>query len=331
MQLVRQNGRLLVRIEAMEAHLGLGPTGPTMGLPVGTPAPPFRLTSLDGDMLTLDALRAVGKPVLLLFAHPDCGLCTALLPDIGRWQREHVATLTLALLSQGTPEANRAKVGRHKLTHVLLQQDGEVAQAYEVDGTPAAVLVQPDGTIGSPLALRAEAIRALVARAVLLPISVPVRLPAAGNGQGPATEPGLPVGPQIGDPAPALVLPDLTGKTIDLATFRGYKTLVLFWSPECGFCQRMLDDLKAWETNPPPGAPQLLVVSRGTVEANQAQGLRSPMVLDQGFTVGRTFGADGTPMAVLVDAEGHIASGVAAGAPAVFALARRVQATAVTA
>jgi Methylamine utilisation protein MauE len=40
-QLVRQNGRLLVRLEAMEAHLGLGPTGSTVGLPVGTPAPPY--------------------------------------------------------------------------------------------------------------------------------------------------------------------------------------------------------------------------------------------------------------------------------------------------
>ena len=32
-------------------------------------------------------------------------------------------------------------------------------------------------------------------------------------------------------------------------------------------------------------------------------GLRSPLVLDQDFSVGNTFGATGTPMAVLVDAE----------------------------
>jgi protein-disulfide isomerase len=103
-------------------------------------------------------------------------------------------------------------------------------------------------------------------------------------------------------------------------------TLVLFWSPECGFCQRMLDDLKGWETNPQPGAPQLLVVSRGTVAANQAQGLRSPVVLDQGFTVGRAFGATGTPMAVLVDGNRKIASEVVAGAQAILALAEGEQA-----
>jgi hypothetical protein len=88
----------------------------------------------------------------------------------------------------------------------------------------------------------------------------------------------------------------------------------------------MLDGLKAWETTPPVGAPQLLVVSRGTVEANRAQGLRSPVVLDQGFTVGRAFGAEGTPMAVLVDSNGTIASQVVAGAAAILALARGEQA-----
>ena len=51
-------------------------------------------------------------------------------------------------------------------------------------------------------------------------------------------------------------------------------------------------------------------------------GLRAPVVLDQGSSVMRAFGANGTPMAVLVDAHGRIASEVAAGAPAVLALAR---------
>jgi hypothetical protein len=50
-------------------------------------------------------------------------------------------------------------------------------------------------------------------------------------------------------------------------------------------------------------------------------GLHSPVVLDQNFNAGRAFSANGTPMAVLVDVKGKIASEVAAGAPAVLALA----------
>jgi thiol-disulfide isomerase/thioredoxin len=98
--------------------------------------------------------------------------------------------------------------------------------------------------------------------------------------------------------------------------------LVLFWRPSCGFCSRMLPDLKAWEENARNGAPKLLVVSTDSVADNKAMGLRSPVVLDEkGMSVGSKFAAGGTPMAVLVDAHGKIASELAPGAPAVLELA----------
>jgi peroxiredoxin len=125
---------------------------------------------------------------------------------------------------------------------------------------------------------------------------------------------------QIGSPAPVFSLPDLTGQEVTLEAFRGQPVLVLFWNPGCGFCARMLPDLKRWEATAPERAPKLLLVSGGTVEANRAMGLQAPVVLDQGFTVGQAFGAGGTPSAVLVDAEGRIASAVAVGAAQVFRL-----------
>jgi len=89
----------------------------------------------------------------------------------------------------------------------------------------------------------------------------------------------------------------------------------------------MLPDLKAWETNARNGEKRLLVVSTDSVADNKAMGLRSRVVLDKdGMSVGRQFGAGGTPMAVLVDAEGKIASELAAGAPAVLELAGQEQA-----
>ena len=116
-------------------------------------------------------------------------------------------------------------------------------------------------------------------------------------------------------------LPDLEGHTVELADFRGQETLVLFWNTGCGFCQQMLPGLKEWEVEAIEGAPRLLVVSAGTEEANKAMGLTSPVLLDQNFATGRAFGASGTPSAVLVDAEGKVASEVAVGAPAVMELA----------
>jgi thiol-disulfide isomerase/thioredoxin len=112
---------------------------------------------------------------------------------------------------------------------------------------------------------------------------------------------------------------------VDLREFRGSNTLLLFWRPSCGFCRRMLDDLKAWETSRPHGAPSVLVVSSGTVEENTAMGLRSPVVLDQDFSTGTAFGADGTPMAVIIDAGGRIASDLVSGASAVMGLANSAE------
>ena len=85
----------------------------------------------------------------------------------------------------------------------------------------------------------------------------------------------------------------------------------------------MLPDLKELESNPPEGAPKILVVSTGTAQENKALlGLRSTVVLDQGFATGSAFGTNGTPTAVLVDEEGKIASEAAVGASAVLTLAR---------
>src|SRR5205085_2672241 len=190
---------------------------------------------------TLDFLRAGGKPILLLFSDPGCGPCMALMPEIGRWQRDYMGKLTLALISRGTPEANRAKSTEHGITQLLLQKDREIAEAYRDQGTPAAVLIRPDGTIGSPLAMGADAIRALVASAVGLPVlrvapsGAPVNgnaLPMApsvnGNGNGAqpaATQPGQAIASKVGTSAPDFSLPDLSGKTVNLSDFQGSKTL----------------------------------------------------------------------------------------------------------
>ena len=323
--LFRQNGRLLVRLDAVEKRLGAAdlaaipsedqPEEQRRGLPPGSPAPAFSLPGLYGETHTLDSLRAPDKPVVLLFTDPDCGPCTALLPEIGRWQREHPEALTISLVSRGSVEENRAKTAEHGVERVLLQEDWEVAESYEVKGTPSAVLVNPEGTIGGTLAEGPEEISALVGHLA------EGRTPCADCGGFHDDNEVEPEGKEIGDPAPDLELPDLSGESVKLSHFGGSETLVVFWSPGCVFCQQMLPDIKEWEKNPPKGSPKLLVVSSGTVEENEAMGFSSRVVLDERFGAGRAFGASGTPSAVLVDAEGDIASEVTVGAPAILALA----------
>jgi hypothetical protein len=87
----------------------------------------------------------------------------------------------------------------------------------------------------------------------------------------------------------------------------------------------MLPDLKAWEASPPEGAPQLVVILPYQPEGNQVVPFRSPILIDREQAAAMAFEVNGTPMAVLLDAEGRVASDVAAGAEAVFRLAGRTQ------
>ncbi len=296
--LLRQYGRMLVRLESLESKSGIASEeNPAAGLAEGTPAPDVRFTTLDGEGVSLDQLGASGKTLLLVFTEPSCGACDELLPDISKWQIDHRDRLAVIPVSRGTAEANRSKYASLKLSGVLLEKEREASQAFRVAATPSAVLIA-DHKIASALAVGPDRIRELVARATLPP---PLKK---------------------GDRLPGLRLPDLGGEYFELESLRGRRSLMLFWSPTCGFCGQMLDDLKKWESNRRSGTPELIVISSGSADANREQGLRSRVLLDAQFKVGRMVGAEGTPSAVLVDEQGKLASAVEVGASAVLGLAR---------
>src|ERR1700680_980546 len=62
--LLRQNGRLMLRLEEVEAKLGSPAEAATPGLPVNSAAPGFSLTEVDGGVVTLDSLNETGKPLV---------------------------------------------------------------------------------------------------------------------------------------------------------------------------------------------------------------------------------------------------------------------------
>lgn len=172
-QLVRQNGRILARLDEVERG---GLEAPHADVLIGSPAPAFDLPAADGGRLSLGGLLARGRPVLLVFGHVDCGPCQALLPQLARWQQERAQEVTVALVSEGSPEAASS------VRDVALQVEREVAEAYDVTATPAALLIHGDGRIGSPLALGADAIAALLPEPVSQPEAVDRRVPGFALG-----------------------------------------------------------------------------------------------------------------------------------------------------
>lgn len=309
--LMRSHGRVLLRLDKVESALSEAGIEvaeeallPELGLDPGTPAPAFAAESTTGSSVSLDDLLAPGLPVLLAFASPNCGPCKALMPKLAQWQVEHAESLTLAVAISGERDSVRAEAEENEFQWALLDADLALYDAYQATGTPSAVLISADGTIASYVASGANEIEQLVERAL------------AGDEHYEQIE-GLP----IGAASPELDLRDLDGEPVSFADPDGRQTLVLFWNPDCGFCRSMLDDLLAWERNTPVGAPRLVVVSSGDGASSRADGFGSTVALDADFSAGTTFDAGGTPMAVLLDAEGRIASPLVAGAEAVLSLA----------
>ena len=192
-QLLRQNGRILLRLDDLEKRLDeleFGSADQPEGLPLGSDAPAFELTNLAGGRKALAQFR--GQQVLLIFFNPECGFCREMMPKLAaissrsrRGDEEgsanpkseiqdpksddrlltSAATEKLAqiiILTTGDTEKNRQLFAEHKLEcPVLLQKETEVATAYQTTGTPSGYLIGADGTIASQLAMGAEALLAL--------------------------------------------------------------------------------------------------------------------------------------------------------------------------
>jgi uncharacterized membrane protein YphA (DoxX/SURF4 family)/peroxiredoxin len=168
LQLMRQHGRLLLRLDALEQIVA--PQGRVShsdaaipnGLPLGTPAPDFELPEAGGSVVRLKDLLDGRSPLMLLFSDPSCGPCMKLAPKVARWQRQFAADLRIAIISRRLSGAQRADVTHAGLRGVLLQEQREVAELYQVAGTPSAVLIRSDGAIGSAVAAGSDAIEQLV-------------------------------------------------------------------------------------------------------------------------------------------------------------------------
>lgn len=310
-QLMAQNGRMLDRLEALETNAGMAAPAATStvkpsGLPVGAAAPEFTLPDLSGEPTSLTALRAPGRTLLLFFTNPGCEPCQRILAQVPAWQEQGGKQFDLVVVSRGSAAANEEKAHQHGLSRVLLQDAREVNKAFGVESTPSAVIVRPDGTIGSSVAAGANAVTALVEE------TLPGARPAAGST-------GSTVG--IGD-----LLPDLPLATLDGTTFAGVppgqEAILLFWNPTCGYCRRLASELLAWEAARPHDAPQLVVISNGEPEAIRAEGFSSTVLVDGGTNTRARFGSRGTPSAVRVSATGRIATPVAHGGDQVMTMLR---------
>jgi hypothetical protein len=171
LQTWRENRRLREELADVQKIAAAMPPG----LPVGALAPSFAVRDADGEVLTLDALRARGQAIALMFVSPGCGPCSSLVPEAeaAGWRDAFGNNLTLALVGAGTMaryEAAERRVGgtpseiREQVPEVAREIDElhELFAAYRLFATPSAVIVTPEGTIASATVNGRPAIEALI-------------------------------------------------------------------------------------------------------------------------------------------------------------------------
>lgn len=112
-----------------------------------TIAPAFDLADLEGRRWSLDALQ--GKPAVLYFFAPWCGVCAASSPQLrwfDRWSGDDVRVVLI-----GLDWTNRAELvdyaRRHELSLPVLEGGTDTAARYRIRGYPTYYVLDARGRI----------------------------------------------------------------------------------------------------------------------------------------------------------------------------------------
>lgn len=118
----------------------------------GHPAPDFTLATLEGDEVSLNDFR--GKPVIVNFWASWCGPCRLEMPDLQETFTEREDELTVLGVNlterDGDLDEVAGFIDEFDLTFpIVLDEDGAVADLYQVRGQPASVFIDADGTVAT--------------------------------------------------------------------------------------------------------------------------------------------------------------------------------------
>jgi peroxiredoxin len=317
--LAMQNGRLMLRIESLEALLFAKPG--SVGLPGGSTLRNFSLPLLSGGTMTLSQWR--GRKLALIFTRPGCDHSEQMLPELsGALANGAPGGLVPLIISTGGFAENRRFFEKHQIAcPVLFDEDSTVARSYRVLATPMAFVVDERGTtVGN----------ALVGTGTVLELF----LPGTATGERAADDcsrisPSLAAskilrdGLKAGVTAPEFRLPTIEdGNEISFGALRGRPLLLVFSDPNCQPCRELAPRLEEVHRNSPD--LQVLMISRGDRDLNREKskenGLTFPVALQAHWEVSRAYGTFATPSGYLVDEHGVLATDLAVGMDAILRL-----------
>lgn len=330
-QIVKQHGRMLLRLEKLEEqHAHQSQPAEPAGLPVGTPFPGFRFSDLSGRIVQLAEWR--DQQVLLVHWSPGCGFCEMIAAQLAALDQElRKQNIQLLLLAHGDADSNRELAATHGLRCPILLLDGQPQCApFASIGTPVAYLLDREGRVAGPLAVGSDDVVNLARNAMVRGVAESTTDPADPRAL-PGAQPlsasqivrdGL----KAGTPAPVFRLPNVRGGEVSLSDYRGRRVLLVFTDPHCGPCDELAPELAQLHRAHSHNGLQFILVGRGEHAENRHKaeqfGIRFPVVVQEKWKLSKQYGIFATPAAFLVGENGVLLEDVAVGAEAIRALAR---------
>ena len=109
-------------------------------------APDFSLTTVDGDPISLSALR--GRTVVINFWASWCGPCQQEVPAFNRFHKAHPEIPIIGLaVDSGNSSKVRKTAQQWGISYPVAVANNELQRTYDISTLPTTIVVGPDGTV----------------------------------------------------------------------------------------------------------------------------------------------------------------------------------------